>query len=370
MSANKTYYYQLLDKEGQQAYYCIRSGLEKLETSFPVPRLDNRTLGDIYFMVRLDHPEIFYTVTFKYRYYPDSEMVEMIPEYLFQKKQIREHIQAMESRVKKLARQAEGLDEWGKEQYIHDFVVDNILYDKLKKPYSHEIIGSLGHGVGVCEGIAKTVKILCDALGIWCIVVISEANPEKGIKYRHAWNVLKIGGKYVHLDATFDNTISNPKGRKAEYRSGAGKGKKKSPERELPIRYDYFNLNDKQVFRDHEPVIWSVPPCEDGSHTWYQEKKISFTKMEDVRKRAAQAVKKGKPFLFQWRGSYLTREVLEELLVILREEAAAKNKTLSLSLNMPQAVLLARFNEAAEELILMEETNEGEGYDEASASGE
>ena len=26
-------------------------------------------------------------------------------------------------------------------------------YDKLKKPYSHEIIGPLGQGVGVCEGI-------------------------------------------------------------------------------------------------------------------------------------------------------------------------------------------------------------------------
>ena len=66
-------------------------------------------------------------------------------------------------------------------------------YDKLKKPYSHEIIGPLGHGVGVCEGIAKSVKVLCDALGIWCIIVISEANPEKKIKYRHAWNIVKIG---------------------------------------------------------------------------------------------------------------------------------------------------------------------------------
>ena len=32
-------------------------------------------------------------------------------------------------------------------------------YDKLKKEYSHEIIGALGNGVAVCEGIAKAVKI-------------------------------------------------------------------------------------------------------------------------------------------------------------------------------------------------------------------
>ena len=59
-----------------------------------------------------------------------------------------------------------------------------------------------------CEGMAKAVKILCDELGIWCIVALSDANPDKGIKYRHAWNVIRIDGKYYHLDVTFDNTLS------------------------------------------------------------------------------------------------------------------------------------------------------------------
>lgn len=111
-----------------------------------------------------------------------------------------------------------------KEQYVHDFICQNVRYDKLKKSYSHEILGPLGQGVGVCEGIAKTVKILCDQLGIWCIVVFQEANPEKNIKYRHAWNIVKIGGAYYHLDATFDNTLSHMG----------------------PVRYDYFNLETEK----------------------------------------------------------------------------------------------------------------------------
>lgn len=97
----------------------------------------------------------------------------------------------------------------GKEKYIHDFICENITYDKLKKPYSHEIIGPLGQGVGVCEGIAKSVKVLCDALGVWCVIAICGNNPEKGIKYRHTWNIVRIGGQYYHLDATFDNTLGN-----------------------------------------------------------------------------------------------------------------------------------------------------------------
>ena len=124
--------------------------------------------------------------------------------------------------------------EWDKEKYVHDFICENIRYDKLKKPYSHEIIGPLGHGVGVCEGIAKSVKVLCDALGVWCIIAICGNNPEKGIKYRHTWNIVRINGQYYHLDATFDNTLG------------------KNEDGLTSIRYDYFNLDDKNIFRDHE----------------------------------------------------------------------------------------------------------------------
>lgn len=342
-----SYYYNQLNKQQQKAYHAIKTGLLALAPSFAVPRLTNRELGDIYFLVRMDCPEIFYTVTFRYQFYDDAQNVELIPEYLFQKNKIQEHRKAMEARVTKLARQAEKLNEKEKELFIHDFICRNVRYDKLKKPYSHEIIGPLGQGVGVCEGIAKSVKILCDALGIWCIVALSEANPEKKIKYRHAWNVIRIDGKYYHLDATFDNTLG----------------------RDSMVRYDYVNLNDSQIFRDHEPVIWKVPACEDGDHTYYREKKLSFTKYEDVEKRAAQAVKKGKTLLFHWRGGYLTREVLKDLVAILEGEAQKRGKHAYMSLNWPQAVLQVLFEERLEaEQMVLEEANEGEREEESPES--
>ena len=58
----------------------------------------------------------------------------------------------------------------------------------------------------MCEGIAKTVKALCDAVGLPCIVALSEAAPERGVKYRHTWNVVTVEGQRYHLDATFDNS--------------------------------------------------------------------------------------------------------------------------------------------------------------------
>ena len=72
-------------------------------------------------------------------------------------------------------------------------------------------------------------------------------------------------------------------------------------------------------------------------------------------------MKKGKVLIFQWRGGYLTREILKDLFEIFHEEAAKKEKHAYLSLNWPQAVLQVRFDtEAPQQEITMEEANEGE----------
>ena len=336
------YYYNHMDKQKQAAYHGILQGITSLADEFQIPALDGEDLYNVFFQLRLDHPEIFWVTGYKYRYYKDSPNIIFIPEYLFDKGKIKEHQKAMKSRVEKLVRPAQSLSEWEKEKYVHDFICQNVHYDKLKKAYSHEIIGPLGQGVGVCEGIAKAVKILLDALGVWCVIAICGNNPEKGIKYRHTWNIVRIGGTYYHLDATFDNTL--------------GKSDKVED-----IRYDYFNLDDGHIFKDHEPLIAVAPHCTDHDHFYYKEKKLSFTKTEDVYKRSLQAAKKGKTLTFHWRGGYLTREVLNELFRLIRKAGEEKNKTAVVNVNWPQAVLRLYYTEAQmQECITMEDANEGE----------
>lgn len=338
----KEFYYQKMDRQKQAVYHGMLQGVRQLADQIQLPRVDGKELYDIFFQMRLDHPEIFWVVGFSWKYYPDSPNLIFVPEYLFEKGKIKEHQIALTSRVEKLARQAQGLSEWEKEKYVHDFICENVRYDKLKKPYSHEIIGPLGQGVGVCEGIAKAVKVLCDALGLWCMIAICGNNPEKGIKYRHTWNIVRIGGQYYHLDATFDNTLGNDK---------------------KEIRYDYFNLDDKSIFRDHEPLIAPAPKCEEGDHFYYKEKKLSFTKTEDVYRRALQTAKKGRVFTFHWRGGYLTKAVLEELLELIQKAGKEKQKNARISLNWSQAVLRFDYVEDHGEVepeVVVEEANEGE----------
>ena len=338
----EAYYYQHLPKPQQAAYHAMKTGFAALSPGFSVPRLENRELSDIFFRLRLDCPEIFYVTGFTYRFTPGAENVELLPEYLFDKAKIRDHQKALASRVDKLARPAMNMTASEKERYIHDFICQNVRYDKLKKPYSHEIIGPLGQGVGVCEGIAKSVKILCDALGLWCIIAVSEANPDQGVKYRHAWNILKLDGQYVHLDATFDNSLGH----------------------DGVLRYDYFNLDDKRLFRDHQPVIYPVPACAASDRFYYREAKLSFTKVEDVVKRAQMAIRKGLPFVFHWRGGPFTREVLIQLVQALEEAAQKRNRHAAVSYNRPQAVLQVHFPaKLPQEAAAEEEANEGEQYE-------
>lgn len=114
----EAYYYSKMDKTKQAVYHAMLQGLLVLEDSIPMPRLEAEDLYQVFFLLRLDHPEIFWATGYKYRYYPESANLVFLPEYLFEKGKIREHQKAMKARVEKLARAAQNLSEWEKEKKI------------------------------------------------------------------------------------------------------------------------------------------------------------------------------------------------------------------------------------------------------------
>ena len=318
------FYYKGLNREEKSAYEQMRAGFESLAPAIRVARLEPARLAEVYLRLKLDTPLLFYVTGYSYRFYPGAEHVELLPEYLFDKGKIRTHQQAIAARIERLTRPLQGKSQMDKEMAIHDFILDSVRYDKLKKSYSHEIIGPLTQGVGVCEGIAKTVKVLCDAMGVECIIALSEANPEKGVRYRHTWNVLTIDGKRYHMDATFDNSLQRG-----------------------THRYDYFNLDDRHIFLDHEALVLPVPECTEDKGYYYRS--ISLTKTEDVANRVRQALrKKQKQFVFHWRGGGLNREILNEILEGAAAEAGKKGLQVSCAVNVRQAVIQLDFGTARE----------------------
>jgi hypothetical protein len=152
----------------------------------------------------------------------------------------------------------DGMTELEKEKAIHDYLVLNTAYDYenyLKNTIpqaSYTSKGVIMKGVGVCSGYAAATELLMNMAGIECMVISGEANGIGG-RGGHAWNIVKINGEYYQLDTTWDDPVPN----RAGY-----------------VRYNYFNISDDTISKDH---IWEKnnrPSCTvDMDPTLYGEKK-------------------------------------------------------------------------------------------------
>ena len=89
---------------------------------------------------------------------------------------------------------------------IHDYIINNTKYDKersddnVDKYKSDTAYGALIQGYSICGGYADSVKLLLDHYNIPNFKVSSE---------NHIWNVVKINNKWLHLDLTWDDPVTN-----------------------------------------------------------------------------------------------------------------------------------------------------------------
>lgn len=53
------FYYSKMNKMQQAAYHAICQGVLRMEKEIQVPRMSGEELYNVFFQMRLDHPEIF-----------------------------------------------------------------------------------------------------------------------------------------------------------------------------------------------------------------------------------------------------------------------------------------------------------------------
>lgn len=121
---------------------------------------------------------------------------------------------------------------------VHNYIIRNIEYDydALKNPdmypESFTVRGIFERKKAVCEGISKAFKLLCDRLGAKDVYVVEGISSREsfGNSIPHAWNIVKSGNKYSHIDVTWDLGSSST----CRYN-----------------RYDYFMIPDDWINIDH-----------------------------------------------------------------------------------------------------------------------
>ena len=123
--------------------------------------------------------------------------------------QMGEFMNAVQSTVAELNAQTQGMDQYQKVKAIHDYICKQVTYvndgSKLVHTAAPAFIGDKGY---VCEGYAKSMKILCDAMGIDCVCVCGLAkSTSAGSGAAHMWNYIQMeDSRWYMVDATWDDS--------------------------------------------------------------------------------------------------------------------------------------------------------------------
>ena len=124
-----------------------------------------------------------------------------------------------------------GMSERQKAQVLHNWLITNAHYHEDGTMKSHDGKTLLLEGYGVCEAYAEAYgKFLTEAGIAWANMLIQ--------KMSHAWNLVRVDGRWYHVDATWDD---GPACQMKRYPCVSGMEKNQ-----------YFLLTDKQIRADHD----------------------------------------------------------------------------------------------------------------------
>lgn len=243
------FYHNTLKKREFQIYDAIVNGLIDYKSIIYCSGIELCRIEAIFNLIKLDHPLLFYVESLNIKYEAITKAAIIYPKYRFDKEKASNTIIALLSKVRSVLVPLTRLQEFNKEKSVHDFLCNSIHYDMGFAESSYECVGPLLFNKGVCEGISKAVKLLCDYLGLNCVVlhgnvIRTDKHPKEEA---HTWNKISIDNCFYNLDVTFDLTISA---------NGI-------------IRYDYYNLSDYEMLSDHNSKDINLIPCTQSKCYYY-----------------------------------------------------------------------------------------------------
>ncbi len=162
------------------------------------------------------------------------------------------------STVFSVASACKAADDYQTVRNIHDYLVSNTVYTLTPSEYCHTIKACILDHKCVCDGYAKTFRILCEANNIACLFV-----PGIGNGNDHAWNKVLIDGRWYNVDCTFDDPVPD---------SGANR-----------VSHNYFCLTDA-VF-EASGYIWDHAGFPVADSDLYDENKSLFAAVPNASNR-------------------------------------------------------------------------------------
>lgn len=94
------------------------------------------------------------------------------------------------------------LSDYEKIKKIHDFIVDNAVYDTNTEHYS--AYDNLINKRSTCQGYMSLAYKMFTEAGIPCRIITGIGNKDS-----HGWNIVELDGKWYNIDCTWDDPITS-----------------------------------------------------------------------------------------------------------------------------------------------------------------
>lgn len=220
-----------------------------------------------------DHPEIFW-IDEEYNfetigYVGDKYLISL--DYAIENDVREAGIDAMKGAVESFLKTVpEGADDYEKELCINSWIIENCMYDDEAAEqeaeqnvyavgHEHMAYGVLVDGKAVCDGYARAFKLLCDKVGLECVIISGDTEDSA-----HAWNAVKIMDSWYYVDVTW-NDNDDFEDCEAE-------------------RYLYLNMTEEMISADHvlaplysdkgdyEAIFYNyyLPECDSEEYNYFE----------------------------------------------------------------------------------------------------
>lgn len=232
----KAYPYNTLDSNKKAAYDAMLKAIKAHDDRFDMPE-SVRITGDEYvelYQLIYDFEYSIFDLDVNIRYTSASNTGTVVSaqlSYLYTAEQVDDMQKKIDAAADKI------ISELGNEMSEYEIV--KFFYDKLASEVEYnenaenlrDIYGALVEKSTVCGGYARAFSYLCSKVGIETITTLGDFNETP-----HMWNMVKIDGKWYHVDVTSGNATNT----------------------EFPyIRYDYFCVTDDIINKYH--VLYDQP---------------------------------------------------------------------------------------------------------------
>lgn len=184
-----------------------------------------------------------------------------------------------------LSRVPEGSD-FAKAKFVYDYVIDNFSYEMGDSKLSHTLFGAVINKRAVCDGLSYLVSYLLNKLNIPSGIIVGGTSTSS---LPHAWNIVKIGHGYYHIDITWPLMLKN-----RQYG-----------------RYNYFLLSDKEISLTH---FWDkkyYPECRSNQYNHFIINDTYAYEKRHVLRILEEHIKEGKEHIYFKVAQFLNKDISE-----------------------------------------------------------